>query len=257
MSAKVANVIAVELGLLIAILSWLAFSNSSRLKPPALVEELRAPENSLAMVRPVPRQQQFQSPATYAANPQPQLSTGVQPAVQTNQGLQYGGMDYYGQSPAPAPYTIVEDTPAQPAPAYDAYYDPYYTGGYQQPTIPYPDDYYYSPNDYGYYPYPGQIIVVSNVARERSRVCSHRPPMQGRPGNHPGPGQLRPPGRFAGGRDFHSPGGLIGPRAPGGRRGGGVVAPRSGGGSTGGGRSAMAHGNRGRATGSGNISMPR
>ena len=100
MSAKVANVIAVELGLLIAILSWLAFSNSSRLKPPALVEELRAPENSLAMVRPVPRQQQFQSPATYAANPQPQLSTGVQPAVQTNQGLQYGGMDYYGQSPA-------------------------------------------------------------------------------------------------------------------------------------------------------------
>ena len=48
MTAKIANVIAIELGILIAVLSWLAFSEFSRLKSPVTAEDLRAPESSYA-----------------------------------------------------------------------------------------------------------------------------------------------------------------------------------------------------------------
>jgi hypothetical protein len=257
MSAKVANVIAVELGLLIVILSWLAFSNFSRLKPAALAEELRAPENSMAMIRPVPRQPNYpQNAAPYATAPQPHLATGLQPAAQSNQALQYGALDYYDQPVASTPYTVANDTPTQTAPYYDSYYDPYYSGGYQQPTIPYPDDTYYSPNDYGYYPSPGQIIVVSNVARERSRACFNHPPMHAGPPRHPpgGGGQFRPPNR-PGGRDSHPPGGVIAPRGGGGG-GGTAIAPRPGNG--GGGRSGATRGTGGsRSSGANAASMPR
>lgn len=256
MSAKVANVIAVELGLLIAILSWLAFSNFSRLKPAAVAEELRAPENSFATVRPVPRQPHYpQNAPAYSAAPQARLATGVQPAVQSNQALQYGALDYYDQPTASTPYTIVDDTPAQSAPYYDSYYDPSYSGAYQQPTIPYPDDYYSLPNDYGYYPYPGQIIVVSNLARERSRGCFNHPPMQaGRPGRAPGgSGQFRPPNRPSHGRDFHSPGGLVASRGPG----GGVTGPRAGGTAGPGGRGGAARGTGSHPSRAGAVSMPR
>lgn len=256
MSAKVANVIAVELGLLIAILSWLAFSDFSRLKPAALADELRAPENSMAMIRPLPRQPNYpQNPAPHATAPQSQLATGVQPTVQSNQALQYGALDYYDQPVASTPYTVVDDTPAQTAPYYDSYYDPYYSGGYQQPTIPYPDDYYSLPNDYGYYPSPGQIIVVTNtrVARERSRACFNHPPMQAGPPRHApgGGGQFRPPNR-PGGRDFHSPGGVVAPRGGG----GGAIAPRGGNG--GGSHSGATRGTGGsRASRTSTASMPR
>lgn len=218
MTAKIANVIAVELGILIAVLSWLAFSEFSKLKSPVVAEDLRAPESSFATIRPVPRAPGYQpNAANYpATQPQPLLA-GSQPLAQPNQALQYGTLDY-NQPAATTPYTVIDDSPSDTTP----YYDPYYNGGYQQPTIPYPDDYYYSPNDYGYYPSPGQIIVISNSG-ERARNCfSHRnPPMQMAPRHFPG-GQFRPGGHSGGGRDTHSPGGLIAPRRSGGGGGGGL-----------------------------------
>ena len=250
MNAKVANVIAVELGLLIVILSWLAFSSFSSLKPAAPAEELRALENSLAMIQPVSRQPNYpQNAPASSAIPQPHLTTAVPPTVQPNQALQYGALDYYDPFIASTPYTVVDDTPAPPATYYDPYSDPYYSGSYQQPTIPYPDDYYYLPNDYGYYPSPGQIIVISNVSGERSRACfDHRP--RHAPG---GAGQVRPPNR-PGGRGSHPPGGLIAPR--GGNGGAGVIGPRRGGGGkaiaprgNGGGRSSPARGTGGGSRG--------
>ena len=225
MSAKIANVIAIELGILIAVLSWLAFSEFSRLKPHPVTEDLRAPEGSYALVRPAPQRPAYQpNAANYSAGQQQPLLAGAQPTVQPNQNIQYGALNY-DQAATTTPYTVVDDTPADTTPIY---YDPYSYGGYQQPTIPYPDDYYYLPNDYGYYPYPGQIIVVTNnrVARERSRNCFMRPPMQVAPRRAPG-GQFRPPPRPSGGRDSRSPGGLIGPRP---RAGGGGGLGGAGGG---------------------------
>jgi len=247
MTAKIANVIAIELGILIAVLSWLAFSEFSRLKSPVTAEDLRAPESSYAMIRPAPRAPAYQqNAANYpATQPQPLLA-GSQPVAQPNQALQYGALNY-DQPVAATPYTVVEDTPADTTP----YYDPYYYGGYQQPTIPYPDDYYYSPNDYGYYPYPGQIIVVT-TSRERSRNCFSHPPMQAAPRRFPG-GQFRPPTRSPGGRDAHSPGGLIAPRRGGGGGGGGLTS--GGGGNHG--RVAGKGGGGGHGSRSGTGTLPR
>jgi hypothetical protein len=257
MNAKVANVIAVELGLLIVILSWLAFSNFSRLKPPASTEDLLAPENSLALIRPLPQQLNYPpKPVPYAAVPQPHSATGLPPAVQSNQALQYGALDYYDQVANSTPYTVVDNTPAQTAPYYDSYYDPYYSGGYAQPTIPYPDDYYYLPNDYGYYPSPGQIIVVNTtLARERARNCFNHPPMQAGPSRRApgGNGNFRPPNRRPGGRDLHSPGGLIASR--GGGNGAAVVGPRRSGG--GGGATAGGGGRKGGTRGGGGAHSAR
>jgi len=55
MNTKVANVIAVELGILIVILAWLAFSNFSRVKQPTLAEEQAPADSSFATVTSLPR----------------------------------------------------------------------------------------------------------------------------------------------------------------------------------------------------------
>ena len=55
MNTKVGNVIVVELGILIVILAWMAFSNLSRVKQPMPAEEQEPADSSFATVTSFPR----------------------------------------------------------------------------------------------------------------------------------------------------------------------------------------------------------
>src|SRR5262245_47351858 len=188
MNTKVATVITVELGILIALLVWLAFSNFSRVKQPVLPQGQEQADGSFATVTALPRPANMQySTADYFTDQQRQQLAAQQQA----QTLHYGTMQY-DQQVAPAPYTSadVDDS--------DTGTSPYYGGVYPQPLT--------SPDSIGWpydpvlaFPPTSEIIVISNGQAFVRRVASRfaQRPMMFVHRRLPGRGgaQFQPPAR--------------------------------------------------------------
>src|SRR5215471_10086617 len=124
MNTKVATVITVELGILIVLLAWLAFSNFSRVKQRTLPEGQEQADGSFANVTALPANLGYSAADYFTDQQKQQLAT-----QQQAQTLQYGTMQY-DQQVAPAPYTgaDVDDS--------DTGTSPYYGGVYPQPLTP-------------------------------------------------------------------------------------------------------------------------
>jgi len=201
MNMKVANVIAVELGILIVILAWLAFSNFSRVKKqPTLAEEQEPADSSFATVTSLPRPANPRHSAADYFTDQQRQQLAAQRRAQT---LQYGTMQY-DQPLAPAP-----DTGAYAEDSVTAGTSPYYAGVYPQPVTS-PDSFAWPYDPALVYPPTSEIIVISNARAFVRRVAPRfaRPPM--RVVHRPPPG---------GGRaQFQAPGRAFGPRTKSGRR---------------------------------------
>ena len=157
MNTTIAKVIAFELGVLIAILAWLAVAGLPGTKPvqTASAAVQRPAEESFANVSPVyhpqPKQLYAADAVDYPNDSYQDNNASAAPAIQT-----------YEQPVASAPYaaTFPEQYPA----AQEA---PNSIGTFPEPVL-------YSPYDWPYDPYfgyaqPTQIIILSN-----GRTCSHR-----------------------------------------------------------------------------------
>src|SRR5438093_3849089 len=116
MNTKVANVIAVELGILIVILAWLAFSNFFRVKQRALAEEQEPADSSFATVTSLLRPA---NPRYFAADYFTDQQRQQLAAQQQAQTLQYETMQY-DQQFAPAPDTDAYDSVTIGTSPYDA-----------------------------------------------------------------------------------------------------------------------------------------
>ena len=158
MNTTIAKVIAFELGVLIAILVWLAVAGFPGTKPvQTMAAAQQPPSESFANVAPVyhPKPQQFYTADTVdypQANYQENDTTPAQ-AVQT-----------YNQPVATAPSAITFPEDYQGTEA-----APNTIGTFPEPVL-------YSPYDWPYDPYfgyaqPAQVIILSN-----GRTCFHRGP---------------------------------------------------------------------------------
>lgn len=189
MNMKVTNVIAVELGILILILAWLAFSNFSRVKQSALAEEREPADSSFATVTSLPRSANPRhSAADYFADQQRQQLAALRQA----QTLQYGTMQYDQQlSSAPDTSAYADDSVATGT-------SPYYADVYPPPEAS-EDSVAWPYDPVLVYPPTSEIIVISNgqsfvrrqpprFARPRMTVVHGRPPGSGR-------AQFQAPGR--------------------------------------------------------------
>jgi hypothetical protein len=169
MSSKVANLIALELGVLIAILAWLAFSNLESNKPQSMTRQTMRTVDSFATVAPGLRSTNSRQPVVnYRADlPANEPATEAETAVQT-----------YQQPAASEPYpnSGVDD-------GYIAETPPYYDTFQPEPVLDSP----YCFSDPLYYPQTSAIVVYSNSRfpnrRFRSaqrpggaRMVAHRPP---------------------------------------------------------------------------------
>ena len=201
MNTKVGNVIVVELGILIVILAWMAFSNLSRVKRPMPAEEQEPADSSFATVTSFPRpvNPRYFTADYFTTRQRRQLA-----AHQQAQTLQYETMQY-DQQLAPAPDTSGED--------YDSVTtetSPYDTGVYPEPVTS-PDSFAWPYDPVLGYPPTSEIFVISNAqafarrqtprfARPRMTMVHRRPPPRG------GGAQFRAPGRAF---DLHPRGGSV------------------------------------------------
>ena len=192
MNTKVANVMAVELGILIVILAWLAFSNFSRVKQPTLAEEQEPADSSFATVTSLPRPANPRHSAADYFTDQQRQQLAAQRRAQT---LQYGTMQY-DQPLAPAP-----DTSAYAENSVTTGTSPYYAGVYPQPVTS-PDSIAWPYDPVLVYPPTSEIIVISNgqafmrrqaprFARPRMTVV-HRQPLGGGGARTANPRSFRP-----------------------------------------------------------------
>ncbi|HAF14968.1 MAG TPA: hypothetical protein DHU55_00575 [Blastocatellia bacterium] len=205
MNTKVANVIAVELGILIVILAWLAFSNFSRVKQPTLAEEQEPADSSFATVTSLPRPANpRQSAADYFTDQQRQQLAAQRQA----QTLQYGTMQYDQQ------FASAPDTSANADDRVTTGTSPYYAGVYPQPVTS-PDSFAWPYDPVLVYPPTSEIIVISNAQAFVRRAAPRfaRPPMT--------VVHRRPPG--GGGAQFQAPGRAFDLHP----RGGGVILRRT------------------------------
>jgi hypothetical protein len=99
MNTKVSNIIAVELGIVIVLLAWLAFSNLARSKQPTLAEEQEPADTSFATVTSFPQPATLRRSAADYFTDQQRQQLATQRQAQT---LQYETMQYDRQL-APAP----------------------------------------------------------------------------------------------------------------------------------------------------------
>lgn len=183
MNPKVANLIALELGILIAVLAWLAFSNHSSVKQYPVAEEQERTAGSFATVTPVlkARNQPLYAVDYRADRAGPQQKDAEQaPTVQ----------EYYQEiATEPNASSDLADGVANES-------SPYYAG-VDQPVV-YPPDCLVSPvNQIVEYVQPNEIIVFSNARsfgrRNRSRTrCGGARMMVAQ--RRPGGGALRPRG---------------------------------------------------------------
>jgi hypothetical protein len=150
----ISKVIAFELGLLIAVLTWIAFAGIPGVKPRAVAEAEEPADTSFANVSPIyqPTQPRRRAPVNYPADDLQVAQTGAQYRVATVQtydpGLTAGGygdtvngsgqLSYGYDQPGVEGYIVNQD-PADsigifPEPVLDSpycYYSPY---GYSQPV---------------------------------------------------------------------------------------------------------------------------
>ncbi len=163
MNPKIANLIALELGILIAILTWLAISNRTGVNPRPATEEQARDAGSFATVTPVikSRQQRLHGADYLADRADEQLQNEEQAPV----------VQQYDQELATAPFSSsdINDGVVNESP-------PYYAGVDQEPVI-YPPDGLVSPiNQIVEYVQPNEIIILSNTRsfgrRSHSRARS-------------------------------------------------------------------------------------
>ena len=186
----ISKVIAFELGLLIAVLTWIAFAGVPGMKPRPVTQAEEPADASFANVSPIyqPTQPRRQAPVNYPAD-DPQVAQApaqypVATAVQTyDPGLTAGGYDdtvnRNGQPSYGYDQPGVEGYVFNPDPANSI-------GLYPEPVL---DPYYYYPSYFQPYGYssPVQIVILNN-----NRVFAPRNRMA--PGN-PAGGPMRPPRR--------------------------------------------------------------
>lgn len=167
MSSKIANVLVVELGILIAILAWLAFSRLPSGKQPAMTEKPGQIAGSFATVTPALKQGRHPSAVDYRADvaEQPQKEEQAPAAQQFDQ--QIAAAQQYDQGIATVPSAdsdLYNDAIAEGSPAYAEVYP--------EPVV-YPSDYLVPPPvQFVAYTQPAQIVIFSN-ARPK---CRQRPP---------------------------------------------------------------------------------
>lgn len=181
-TTTISKVIAFELGLLIAVLTWIAFAGVPGMKPRTVTEAEEPADESFANVSPIYQPTQSgRAPVNYPADDFQVAQTAAQYPVATVQtydpGLTVGGYDdrvdgsgelSYGYNQPSVEGYIVNQDPADsigifPEPVLDSPYC--YYSSYAQP-------YAYSP--------PVQVVILNNnrgfVPRNR---MVHRPPAGG------------------------------------------------------------------------------
>jgi len=158
MNTKIANFIALELGILIAIMAWLAFSNLSRVKQRPVAEKPERTASSFATVTPVLKSRsQRLSAADYRVDHAEAQQEGEEQAPPVQQ---------YEQEIAAEPDAsseLVDANVIGTSPSYAAVV---------QEAVLYPPDCLVPPiTEIVAYPQPNEIIVFSN---SRSFGCRHR-----------------------------------------------------------------------------------
>lgn len=158
MNNKVANLIAAELGILIAILTWLAFSERAGVKQPPVTAEPERTAGSFATVAPALK-----------ARPQPLY-------VVSSRAANSAGEELEDEEQAPAVQQYDQELVTTPSSYPDSLSEspPSYSAVTPEP-VPYPADYWGSPLDpFAICPQPTEIIIFSTiqtrVPRNRSRA---------------------------------------------------------------------------------------
>ena len=150
MNTRVANVIALELGILIAILAWLAFSNLSNVKQYAVAQSQERTAGAFATVAPVSKSR---SQSLYAAD----YRAGRQPG-QLEDGEQAPAVQEYDQEIAAEPYASSDLADGGVTES-----SPYYSGVDQEPVVTSPDCLFSPFDQIVVYPQPNEIILFSNA----------------------------------------------------------------------------------------------
>lgn len=149
MSAKMANVIAVELAILIAVLIWLGISRVPSVQLHPTVEARAPADDSFAVGAPLPRARSQNLDATNDDASGDGSTEVFEEQVQT--------APEYVQEPVAEPY---------PSSAYGEEFvaesEPYYAAAYQEPVVSSPDYYVAPVQQIVEFVQPSQIIVVSN-----------------------------------------------------------------------------------------------
>lgn len=190
MNSKVANLIALELGVLIAIMAGLAFSNLRSVKPQSIAQEPQRTVDSFATVAPVLQSTKRSRPVIdYRA----ELPAEPQQEEQPAQTLQQ-----YDQAIPTEPYasSSLDD-------GYIAETSPYYPGVDPEPLLTSPDCLLSPVDQFVVYPQSTALIIVSN-----SRSFGRRPRSLARPGSAPMVAHRHPPTV----EQSHGRGGRVAPR---------------------------------------------
>ncbi|MEO5718157.1 MAG: hypothetical protein ABIR29_06255 [Chthoniobacterales bacterium] len=188
MSSKVANLIALELGLVIALLAWLAFSNFRPAQLPSAPQPIRLVD-SFASVSPWHRSRTAPpAPVDYRAeSSESAVEVESLPAAQEYE-----------------PANTTEEYLSAPVEtAYVNALSPSYAVAEPEPLLASPDCFFPSPNRYFVYPQSTAFVVVSNSQSLRRQP---RAPVRGN-GMRPRATPQRPPNfhRPRGGRDTAAP----------------------------------------------------
>jgi hypothetical protein len=149
MSAKVANVIAIELAILIAVLVWLGISRVPSVQLHPAVEARARADDSFAASAPLPKARSQNLDATNDDASGESSTEAFEEQVQT--------APEYVQEPVMEPYTssaYAEELVAES--------EPYYAAAYQEPVVSSPDCYVAPVQQIVEFVQPSQIIVVSN-----------------------------------------------------------------------------------------------
>jgi hypothetical protein len=167
MNLKVSNLIAVELAILIALMSWMVFSRSPSAEPrtsPEILESSAEPDTTIARLSEV-----------RSERPAPIDPSADRPRVRPQDQQPIAVPQQYVQQIAPQAYANpVYANAAIPAEA------PAYTESYEEPVVA-PSDYATSDDSIAYaepapvliYPAPYQIIVFPNPHRFANRNRFH------------------------------------------------------------------------------------
>jgi hypothetical protein len=177
MNTKVSNIIVVELGIVIVLLAWLAFSNFYRIKQSRPTEEQEPEDRSFATMTSFPRSANPRYSAADYFTDQQRQQLAAQRQAQT---LQYETMQY-DQQLAPSP-----DTNGYADDSVITGTSPYYTDVYQPPS----DSFAWPYDPVLEYPSTSEIVVIPNgqafvrrvaprFARPRMTVVHRRPPRAG------------------------------------------------------------------------------
>lgn len=168
MSSKVANILVVELGILIAILAWLAFSRLPSVKQQSVTEEPERIAGSLATVTPALKPRHRPVAVDYRADAGEQPQEEEQPPTVPQYDQEIATMQQYDQGIATVPSAdsdLYDDAIIESSPTYAEVYP--------EPVV-YPSDYLVPPPvQFVAYTQPAEIIVFSNP---RPPKCRQRPP---------------------------------------------------------------------------------